>query len=80
MSGAETMETVKRLRTSSKGQITHTVNMLTGILSEADDDTIRLLLNDIQTQDLFAKLKKLSQLFEDLHEKTHFSEGCQGGR
>ena len=66
MSGAETIETVKKFRTSSKGQITHIVNKLTKILSEVDDDMIRLLITDIQTQDLSAKL---SQQFEDFHRK-----------
>ena len=56
----EAIEAAKKLRTISKGQITNTVNRLKAILSEATNKTVRPLVNDLETQNLFAKLQRLA--------------------
>ena len=65
----EAMEAAKKLCGMSKGQITQTVNWLKAILSNAAGEADWLLIQDLETQNLFWKLQGLSQHFEAAHEK-----------
>ena len=65
----EAIEADKKLQTTVKGQITNTVNRLKAILSEATDETVRPLLNHLETQNIFLRLQNLDQHFESAHEK-----------
>ena len=69
MSRTETIEAAKKLWTTLKGQIMHTINRLKDILGKATNKMVRLLVNDLETQNLFAKLQRLNQHFETTHEK-----------
>ena len=63
----EGIESVKKARTAAKGQITNSVNKLNKILGAVDFDEKNI--NDIEVQDLFGKLRKHSQQFEQLHDQ-----------
>ena len=62
----EDIESVKKSRTAAKGQITNTVNKLKVIFGEVDLEVKNI--NDIEVQDLFRKLRKHFQQFEQLHD------------
>ena len=65
----EAVEAAKKLHGTTKGHITQTVNRLKAILTDAAGEAVRLLIQDLETQNLFQKLQGLSQHLEAAHEK-----------
>ena len=65
----EAAEAAKKLRGTTKKQIIQTVNRLKAILTDAAGEAVRLLIQDLETQNLFQKLQGLSQHLEAAHEK-----------
>ena len=63
----EAIENAKRLRGATKGHITQCTNQLKVILTNAEGEVVRPLIQDLETQNLFQKLQGLSISFEALN-------------
>ena len=64
----EAIEAARRLRTSTKGQITACANRLKVILETVPAEGIRSLINNLETENLYQKLQSLSTSFEAAYE------------
>ena len=71
----EAVEAANKVWGTAQGQKTQTVNRLKAILSEAAGEAVRLLIQDLENQNLFQRLQNLAQHFESCHEKYIFEGG-----